>query len=70
MRSQDQNIPSGSGFINKGTTTMNTGWGVAVSGVMIFNGISGEGVDPFYPVVYGSNSNVEAEKLDRCMAHP
>jgi hypothetical protein len=27
--------------------------GVATSGVMIYNGISGEGVDPFYPAAYG-----------------
>jgi len=28
-------------------------WGVATTGVMIFNGISGEGVDAFYPSKYG-----------------
>ena len=37
---------------------------------MMFNGISAEKVDPFYPVVYGTNTNVVPEKLDRCMAHP
>jgi hypothetical protein len=51
---------------------MNTGWGVAVSGVMIFNAISGEGVDPFYPAKYGRITDPSAvvEKVDACMAHP
>jgi len=45
---------------------MNTGWGVAVTGVMIFNGISGEGEDPFFPL----DSSLEIEKVDACLAHP
>jgi len=51
---------------------MQTGWGVAVSGVMIFNGISGEGVDPFYPSVYGrvTDPDTAVEKVDVCLAHP
>ena len=54
MRSQDQNIPSSAGFENKSSSySMNTGWGVATSGVMMFNGIAGSGVDPFYPAAYG-----------------
>ena len=28
-------------------------WGVATSGVLIANGISAEGTDPFYPAIYG-----------------
>lgn len=36
------------------------------------NGISAEGVDPFYPAVYGSVSDPAAvvEKIDWCVAHP
>lgn len=51
---------------------MNTGWGVATSGVMIFNGISGEGGDPFYPARYG-RVTVPAnavEAVDACLSHP
>ena len=44
--------------------TQNTAWGVAVSGVMIYNGISGEGQDPFYP------AEGESEKIDSCLSHP
>jgi hypothetical protein len=51
---------------------MQTGWGVAISGVAIFNGISGEGVDPFYPSRYGSVTDPSAvvERVDSCLAHP
>lgn len=72
MRSNDQNIPNSAGYVNKGKDRMNTGWGIAKSGVMIFNGISGEGVDPFYPSIYGSvtDLNKAQEKVDRCLAHP
>lgn len=36
---------------------------------MIFNGISGEGVDPFYPTSY-KGADTEAEKVDGCLGHP
>lgn len=51
---------------------MNTGWGVAVTGVMIFNAISGDGVDPFFPAKYGSVTDPDnaVERVDKCQAHP
>lgn len=36
---------------------------------MLFNGISGEGVDPFYPTAY-QGANTEAERVDGCLGHP
>lgn len=45
---------------------MNTGWGIAVSGGQIFNGISAEGEDPFYP----GDPSTEIERVDMCHAHP
>ena len=45
---------------------MNTGWGIAYSGVQIFNGISAEGEDPFYP----GDPSVAIERVDKCFAHP
>ena len=71
MRSRDSNIPSSSGFTNNGDTH-NTAWGVAQTGVLMFNAVSGEGVDPFYPAAYGSVTDPSAvvEKVDACLAHP
>jgi hypothetical protein len=39
---------------------------------MMFNGISGDGVDPFYPAVYGKVTDPDSmkEKVDWCLAHP
>jgi len=51
-------------------------WGVATSGVLIANGISGEGAGPFYPGIYSGNekkcTSVSecTEKVDSCLAHP
>jgi len=47
-------------------------WGVATSGVLMFNGISGEGVDAFYPAKYGKVffADLAVEKTDWCQAHP
>lgn len=47
---------------------------MAVSGVLMFNGISGEGSDPFYPAIYGkvraSNIADAYERVDGCQSHP
>lgn len=67
MRSHNDNVPESVGLTWKeGKNETNTGWGVATSGTMIFNGISGEGVDPFYPAVYGKVKNAyeAVEKID------
>jgi hypothetical protein len=71
MRSKDTGIPSSSGFTNNGVT-FNTAWGIATTGVLMFNAVSGEGVDPFYPAAYGSVTDPSAvvEKVDKCLAHP
>jgi len=51
-------------------------WGVATSGVMIANGLSAEGADPFYPAIYSGNEKLCSsvaectEKVDNCLAHP
>lgn len=51
---------------------MNTAWGVSITGVPIFNGISGEGVDPFYPAQYGKVlvRSWAVEEVDNCLSHP
>lgn len=48
----------------------NTAWGIATSGVMLFNSLSREKVDPFYPVVFDGNTNLDPERVDKCLMHP
>lgn len=73
MRSQDNNVPADVGFVNKGgEMTIQTAWGLTTTGIMMFNGIGGEGTDPFYPSLYGrvlikANS---VEEVDTCLMHP
>ncbi|CAF1140539.1 unnamed protein product [Adineta ricciae] len=57
-------VPTASGFVNYGTTTLNTATGVSVDGVMIFSPDSANNIDPFYPPAGGT-----AESVDACLAH-
>ena len=73
MRSHSNNIPDEVNYKkNDGAANMHTGWGVAVTGIQIFNGLSAEIVDPFYPAKYADvlfpEENVE--RVDTCLAHP
>ena len=72
QRSADSRIPAYTMYERKGTTMINTAWGVATSGVLLMNGISAEGVDPYYPAVYGSVKDPDSvkERTDWCLAHP
>lgn len=51
---------------------MNTAWGIAVTGVMMFSALSAENVDPFYPVKYANVDDPDSvvESVDWCLAHP
>ena len=72
MRSHVNNIPDEVNYKKNSGSNMNTGWGIAVSGVQIFNGLSAEIVDPFAPAKYADvlfpAENVES--VDACLAHP
>lgn len=73
-RSDNANIPKASDFkVNAGSKMM-TSWGVATSGIQMFNGLSAEGSDPFYPRVYGkvTEDNIAnaVERTDGCLGHP
>ena len=59
-----QNVPSASGYMNYGATGLSTAAGVSIDGVMIFNVDSANNIDPFYPPA-GST----AEMVDSCLAH-
>jgi len=53
MASHDDNVPEQAGFQNFGDPAeFNTAWGLATTGIPLFNAISGDGVDPFYPAIY------------------
>jgi hypothetical protein len=45
---------------------------VATDGVVILNALSRDGVDPYYPAVYGKVTNTTAvlEGVDECLGHP
>lgn len=64
--SADSKVPSSSDFVMNEGSAQNTNWGVATSGVLLFNAISGEGADPFYPVATASDPDATAEKVDWC----
>lgn len=46
--------------------------GVALSGVVLLNGVSINSVDPLYPAVYGTVTDASAavESFDSCLGHP
>lgn len=70
MRSSTTNLPDNAEFTNTGKNS-NTAWGVSTSGILIYNGLSAELVDPFYPSVYGDCLLGNCyERLDNCLAHP
>lgn len=68
MRSKSNLISEDFAFknnIEENKFSQRTAWGIAVTGGMIYNGISGEGEDPFYPTHAAA-----AERMDTCMMHP
>lgn len=54
MRSRDDHVPAACDYKYLGDTSnpIHTSWGIASTGTLLFNGLSGEGVDPFYPAAY------------------
>ena len=85
LRSKDDNIPSECSYTKaSGSRSQNTAWGFATTGMMFFSGLSIEGVDPFYPAVYGDviqgnwfndlipfvATTNDLEKVDWCLGHP
>ena len=72
MRSQDSSIPSESEYTNDSGENIATAWGMSTSGMMIYNGISGEDTDPFYPGTYGKCTTPAdcVEEVDACLSHP
>ena len=72
MRSQDTSIPDEAEYTNISGANINTSWGMSTSGMMIYNSISGEDTDPFYPAAYGKCKVASwcVEEVDMCMSHP
>lgn len=75
MRSRDDHVPAACDYkyLGDSSNPIQTSWGIASTGTLLFNGISGEGVDPFYPAAYNGNcQNPDdcVEKIDQCLVHP
>ena len=66
-KSADSLIPSAAGYsVTSGASSVGTAVGVALSGVLMFNGMSANNVDPFFP----SPTSYAAESVDGCLGHP
>jgi len=72
MRSHDNNIPDSVNYEENVSMRMYTAWGVATTGVQIYNGLSVEIVDPFFPSKYADVRFPEdnVENVDQCLCHP
>lgn len=65
-------ISSAGYTVNDGNPDMGPAIGVALDGVVLLNGDSKDGIDPFYPAVYGRVTNItgELDGVDECLGHP
>lgn len=65
-------MPSDADFTATGTTGLDTCVGVALTGVLLLGAVSANSVDPIYPAVYGTVTDVDdaKESFDACLAHP
>jgi len=70
--SKNSNLPSKASFTANGATDLTKFVGVSLSGVPILNGLSLNNVDPLYPAIYGTVTNIESakESFDTCLGHP
>lgn len=64
MRSRDDHIPAACDYTYSGSGDINTAWGLASTGTLLFNGISGEGVDPFYPAAYNGKCSTPSDCVE------
>ena len=69
--SSNDKVPSEASF-EELSTADDVSWGIAVTGTSLFNGVSLNSVDPFYPAVYGTvtDPDSEVEVVDWCLCHP
>lgn len=71
MRTSNYNIPRESKPIQHGSN-MDTSVGITITGINMFNALSADDVDPYYPAIYGKVTNITAatEHVDKCLGHP
>lgn len=69
---QDSNLPTAANYSTVSNMNLDTLVGVSLSGASLLNAIDLDGVDPFFPAVYGSVTNISNEKegYDECLGHP
>ena len=72
LRSADSNIPAESNYVKNSGSAKNTAWGISTTGLLMFSSASAEGVDPFYPSIYGDVTDPDSvvEAVDGCLSHP
>ena len=63
-------MPDSCNYVKEGESTINVAFGFAISGVTFFSSLSIEKVDPFFPVYYDGNTNLQPERVDKCLMHP
>lgn len=62
--SEQDNIPDSCDYSETGTTNLDTAFGLATTGILLFSAASLEGEDPFYP------TSGDSEMVDWCLCHP
>jgi len=67
--SEDDTIPSAVNYTKYGSTDISSSVGVAISGILMFNAVSADDVDPFFPNT-SYTSTATAETVDTCLMHP
>lgn len=72
MRSRTSNIPDEVNYDQNINTKWDTAWGVATTGIQIYNGLAAENIDPFYPAKYSKMwfPDHSFYDVDKCLAHP
>lgn len=68
-RSGDRFVPPHTDYM-KIEGDLDMAWGVAVSGGLIYNGVTDGMHDALYPKAYGNQHNVVSEHVDGCLMHP
>ena len=68
-------VPLSSGYALHGASNLHTSFGTALDGMNLFNAMSADAADPFYPTTYNTSSGESkgsdvAEKIDACLEHP
>jgi hypothetical protein len=74
--SDKSKVPEGSNYgeyTDDHETESEPDWGISITGVLMYSGLTPDGVDPYQPVIYGPNVTTRAERnasivtVDSCL---